>query len=307
MFKERSVKRPHRNILRLVTISFCLILLSIHTAYAAAPLLLVVYRTDSVIAADEGKAYYGDLRTRFSGVDLDVNSDSSKRKGTLEIKDAAYTFRTERANFNEGTEVIGGNHIFDLTYIGKIDNGKTSVYFPTDGGNKESLSFHDRYYDRVIFYGAAETELSEKTVSWTLGKDSGDVALPKIRSTREQLDSYVPYVEYILTDEKVTGVILRMVKPDEPEKAILKAGGTGFKEFYRVELWVNGSRENYYQELKFDKKFNPGDAIEVELNVDPPLLPSRIGTVFIWFKDEAQTDGADVKQKWSFHRRSKNL
>jgi hypothetical protein len=56
MFKKMSVGRPYLNLLRLVTIGVCLVLLSLGTAYAAAPRLLLAYRTDSVVLDDKPHA-----------------------------------------------------------------------------------------------------------------------------------------------------------------------------------------------------------------------------------------------------------
>jgi hypothetical protein len=95
-----------------------------------------------------------------------------------------------------------------------------------------------------------------------------------------------------------------MIKPDEPEKAIIKEDGSGFKEFWRVNLFGLAPRWEHLQEIKVDKKFKSGDSIEVELKVTPPQTPRFIGVVEVWYKDEAQADGADVWQRWNFYKRN---
>jgi hypothetical protein len=294
MFKKMSVGRSYLNLLRLVTISVCLVLLSLDTAYAAAPSLLLAYRTDSSIV--EGRSHYGGGGTRFSWVYLGINGGNAKSKGTLEIKDASYTFGTwetwNKSRGKKGTTVDKQSHTFDLPYINTILGGKSHTPAVNDEG--------------VVFYGAAETGLSEKTVSWTIGKANRELTLPQIPSTSEQLTSHAPYIEYIVTDEKVSAIILKIVKPDDsgaPQSALSKEEGTGFKEFWKVNLFGLSPRWEHLQELNVDKKFKPGETIEVELKVNPPQTPRFIGVVEVWYKDEAQADGADVWQRWNFYKR----
>jgi hypothetical protein len=262
-------------------------------AFAASandPHVFLAYRTDGVVS--DGKANYGGDHTRFSWVYLGINGGDSKSKGTLEIKDAEYTFGTwDDFRGKKGNSINGESHTFDLSYIDVIL------------GRKAHAPVIDN--KNVIFYGAAQTGLSEKTISWTLGKTSGEITLPKIRSTSEQLSSYVPYVEYVLMDDKVTGLILRMVKPDEPENAITKEDDdTGFREFGKVNLLGLSPNWEHLQEIKIDKKFKPGDVIEVGLKVNPPQTPRFIGVVEVWYKDETQTEGTEVWQRWNFYKRN---
>jgi hypothetical protein len=129
------------------------------------------------------------------------------------------------------------------------------------------------------------------------------VTLPKISSTTEQLASYVPYVEYVLTDAKVTGILLKMVKADDPRTVILKEDGTGFKEFGKVNLFGLAPSWEHLQQMKIDKKFKPGDAVEIELKVKPPREPRFIGVIEVWYKDAAQVKGVEVWQRWNFYKR----
>jgi hypothetical protein len=292
MIKKVSAKCPYAQTLGLIVISLLLALLSLDTAHAAAPRLFLAYRTDSAVF--EGRTHYGRGGTHFSWVYLGLNGGNAKSNGSLEIKNSSYTFGTwDDWSRKKGTTVDNESHTFDLAYM--INTLGNKAHSPTDGGNE------------VIFYGLAETDLSEKTVSWTLGKTTGEVTLPKIRSTGEQLTSYAPYVEYVTQDEKVTAIILRIVKPDdtgEPQNALTKEDGTGFKEFGKINLFGLAPRWEHLQEIIVDKKFKPGDVIEVELKVNPPQTPRFIGVVEVWYKEETQADGADVWQRWNFYKRS---
>jgi hypothetical protein len=268
----------------------CFALVPVQTAFAAAPpRVFVAYRTDSSIVDGKAEYFEGIKKTQFAWMYLGVAGGDPKSKGSLEIKGGRYTVGTWNDwRGKKGVSESGSDRAFDMAFVNGLV-GK--IHSPVLGKGEET-----------IFYGAAETGLSEKTISWSIGKTQGEVTLPKIRSTSEQMESYVPYAEYILADGKVTGITLRMVKPDQPQSAIVKEDGSGFGEFWKVSLFGLSPSWEHLQEIKIDRKFKPGDAVEVELKLDKPREGRFIGLVDVWYKDEAQTEGSDVWQRWSFYK-----
>ena len=124
--------------------------------------------------------------------------------------------------------------------------------------------------------------------------------MPKIRSTQEQLDSYVPYLEYALEDGKIKDLTFRIVKPGDTATALVKDDAIDFGVLGKVDFW---GRPGWWhmKEIKVGKKFKNGDTLETKITVKPPIDPRQVGVIGFHFGGAIQDKNAEVWYKWHFY------
>ena len=269
----------------------CFFLVS-EPALAAAPSFWIWHRTDCRM--EDGKTVYDD-GVNFTWLLMGIANVPASSKGSLTIKNGGYTYGTwnegPKRRQGSGTHVAGTTCQLDL----KIEkNGTISASSAVPVNAKgESL----------LFWGEADAGVSEKSLSYVLGKTAKDIVLPKIYSTQEQLDSYVPYLEYALEDGKIKDLTLRIVKPKDTVTALVKNDVIDFGVLAHVDFWGRSPRWQQMKIIKVDKKFKNGDTLEATIAVKPPLDPRSIGVIGIHFSRAKQDKNSEVWYKWHFYPR----
>ena len=199
-----------------------------------------------------GKANYRDAR--FDAINLFVRGEATPlgnitaedcrivlrdASGDLTIKGGSYAYW----NGSEDVEVRGEDRTFPLMLSGfwkyrEDDRENQFIY-----GLMDKDSGHDvRLFRNVGVEPSAEVGLGGKTIVWNLpglGISSTDI-FPRYRSTREQLDSYVPYVVFKKDGAKITGLRWRVVHPDRPHLPL------SLPTAQNVEVSLYEVGKNYY-------------------------------------------------------------
>lgn len=275
-----------KRILSLSVIAFAL-LLSHGTLFASDAKLWLAYRTDAEMSG--GKTVYD--KARFSWVYMGIKGLGKGNDGTFTIKKGKYTFGTFADRWSKGasSNVNGTDKEFTLAFVKGIMG--TTGFSPVNAQWKE-----------LIFWGAAETGLSEKTVSYKLDAAQGEIALPKIRSTKAQLESYVPYIEYVLSGKDITGLIVRFVSIKDTQTPLTRGEAVDLAFLERVNIFGKHPEWKFLKGVRIDKFFRTGDTLEASVKVDPPVDSRKVGVVEVWFRDAAQTKGAEVWQRWNCYQ-----
>ncbi len=141
----------------------------------------------SIADIKDGKADLSNARFRM--MELSINSDYYER-GTMTLSGGRYSYWDGKAV----QTVTEEPHTFELrdSFMPIVSN------------------------DEVYFLREAEGGLNGVNVSWNFPDDpsmNGSTTLPNFRTTQQQLDSFVPYVEYVYSGDKVSGFMVRLVNP----------------------------------------------------------------------------------------------
>jgi hypothetical protein len=142
-----------------------------------------------------------------------------------------------------------------------------------------------------------EGRLSAESIEYKIDKTSGSIDFPKFRSLTEQLNSYVPYIEYVLdsSDKMVTGIIVRFVKPDNPAEAIIR---DVTMEGITVGSLVVASKKLVH----INKSFKEGEAAETLVTLDPPIAANSIPSIGVLYKNTPnKAKYAELWYSWRYH------
>ncbi len=196
-----------------------------------------------------------------------------------------------------GELTLNGDQTFELKKF--IDGYGGDIFYAPVGENGEELE------------SDLDAELSGMSFSFTLGEEPAvSGTLPVTRSTAEQLNAYVPYVELIVENSRVTGFKWRLVSPDNPEKVLVRDDAAGIDP-----VWVGGIRvrkhngEDVYRSSRENGEivYEEGDELpEVTVTLPPAasvdlrdLQRVRIN-VRSAASEESRTENADAYYSWSF-------
>lgn len=180
--------------------------------------------------SDYSQARFSQLYVTVSNSDVQFTEEISKLEGTFTISGGNYSFW----NGTEMQKVSGTQHTLKLgsTY------GIWGYELYNDAGQRTRLCLE------------ADNGLNGVNVSWTvpdMPSLGGQATFPNYRTTQEQLDSFVPYIEFIRSGTQVTGMRWRVVKPSDTSKPVAQsfnmqfqvehASREGWNDFYASE-WV---------------------------------------------------------------------
>ena len=162
----------------------------------------------SIASLTDGHSDYSDARflnfyvaaTDFEGSATQADLNLT---GTMTLSGGNYSFWNGRNGgmlTNSGTQrtfgLAAGNWMSNI--------GDSIVYSPmTTSG------------DEIMFCLGADGGLNGVNVSWNLSSYSGQGTIPNYKTTQQQLDSCVPYIEFIRSGTQVTGARWRVVNPSD--------------------------------------------------------------------------------------------
>lgn len=160
----------------------CMVLAVLAASPAVSSESYVSATHQSIADIKDGKA---DLSSaRFRMMELSINSDYYGR-GTMTLSGGRYSYWDGKA-------------------------------LQTVTGEPHTFSSDDDSFAHWDFLREADGGLNGLNVSWTFPdnpSENGSDTLPNFRTTQQQLDSFVPYVEYVYSGDKVSGFTVRLVNP----------------------------------------------------------------------------------------------
>ena len=173
----------------------------------------------SVAYLKNGKTDYSDAK--FSHIWLDVTD--SETTATQTHVDLTGTFTLSGGNYSYVDKsllqkVSGTSQNFNL--VSDMSVGSNLVY---------ALNNSDENY--VRFIPDPEKNLAGVTATWkfpSMTSLNGQGTIPTLKTTEEQLNDCVPYVEFVTEGSKVTGLKWRMVKSSDVSQAVSEDVKIGF-------------------------------------------------------------------------------
>lgn len=108
---------------------------------------------------------------------------------------------------------------------------------------------------------------------------NGQSTIPKFRTTQEQLNNFVPYIEYIRSGENVTGFTWRIVNPQDTSTPIAPQN---YRMRIRVYSAVDDMGNRFFRNSWHD--INAGDTPEGTFTFEQPVNESQIYRVIVRFR-----------------------
>lgn len=238
----------------------CIMVLLLWTAGALADWkLTTVHR--SIVNFANGEPDYS--TARFLGVwsgatnyDAQMTKEDVNLKGNITFSGGNYSFW----NGKKGMSKISGTpYTFGLIPV--QDVGGPLEYVPITASA-----------DSVVFCLEANGGLNGVNVSWNFPDKpsyNGQGTVPNYRTTQEQLNTFVPYVEYISSGSQVTGLRWRLVSPDNTAEAVTLDFTVGFRLFNVLDIggyslysgsWITVEAGNPVSgDVTFDEPINGAD------------------------------------------------
>ena len=246
----------------------------------------------SIADMTDGKSDYSNARffrfaIRLIDSEVPVTEEIAKVSGSLTISGGRYSFWNGR----EMQKVSGDTMTFPFTEVTNVRDG--SVIF----------EMHDNNGDLVYLIPENETGLNGVNVSChfpAMTSFDGAVNLGTFRTTQEQLNEYVPYIEYVRDGTKVTGLKYRLVVSSDTETALPAENYTNV--FFNI--W--GTNWNFLTYTSEEEKhsewhaFPPGDKVEGTVSFDEPVEESDIWAAEIWFTNDVMGNYNNKAYHWYF-------
>ncbi len=245
--------------------------------------LVTVHR--SITDFVDGKPNYSPARflAFWVGVedyDAPATSEDVNLTGTMTFSGGNYSFW----DMGNGMRHISGTEqTFGLA--SDMDIGSWDRFYEPVTSNWESY---------LAFCLEADGGLNGVNVSWTIpGKPeySGHDTITNYRTTQQQLDSFVPYVEYIRNGSQVTGLRWRAVKLGNPEEALTFDFRMGFRVFGVRSTNGNALYSGSWQYVE------AGNPVSGEVIFDSPINEADISLI-IAALGEKSTELHGIYQWW---------
>lgn len=253
----------------------------------ASPYFLIWHEVDANIV--DGKSSYDDVT--FCHLYCDITNAATKRGGSLTITDLSASFGTWAEfsnNKSAAARIAGETKKFKLLY---------------DGSEEGLLPVGDEGV-KLIFWGDADKGFSDKHFSFAIdGSTTAKGTLPTIRSTTEQMKSFVPYIELVVDVlDRVTDVKWRFVDPANADVALVKrtkAGGANVGRVIRLTfLDANGKRISI---SRVRKNFTDGEELSGIAKLEKAVMLSELNQVRILFEEDNQKPKCLVNYEWHFY------
>ncbi|MDR3231960.1 MAG: hypothetical protein LBT65_11015 [Synergistaceae bacterium] len=242
-------------------------------AFAEADYTYINHQTTTFLK--EGKPVYDDAMFQYINFYVEYTLPSAvadeSAVGAFTIKNGTYAYWDEN---DQRQNVAGEDKTFDLRY---------------QGGDATYAEFSPRFANgiNVLFRRAADGGLQGKAYNWTLNGDSSSGTMPNFRTTKEQLDAYVPYVEL-----GSSAVSWKMVLP--------KTGGAvvvPFQSRYRIGLWAkDGTRLARSDWQPFEANATPSGEFPIPADVDK----QAINRVRMEVQDVQANPALPYRYRWEF-------
>ena len=188
-------------------------------------------RHSSTAALVNGKSSYNNAK--FSSIAFFIPNDGIvvcearhlTDTGRITVTGGGYTINDADTLDTLSTVAAGQDMTFKLRNDGMASIGTTYVEYQPIGDNGR----------RIQFGGGADTGFNGKTISWTFPADlagfNGRGVVHNYKSTAEQLNIGVPYVELVSEDGYITSVNYKIVTASNTSTAITPSYRTDFS-FY---------------------------------------------------------------------------
>lgn len=203
------------------------------SAFAAAPSLFLQHITS--VDMIDGKPSYTGQSPSLESIYMEFEDTDQQNlgvNGTLTLKNGTYAY----GSWQGGKWTILGTVMAqdkDFT-LWSAEDGGYYYHYPSDASGN--------LYE---FAGSAETGLSTKDFSYSIGSFSGNGKLPVIHSISEQMRAFVPYIEPVKNGGNVTGLVWRFVKPSNTSTALTNDASVGIDRIRRIRVVTkNGSWED---------------------------------------------------------------
>ncbi len=238
-----------------------------------------------------GQSDYSDARFlefRVEVVDLDFDSIATRedvnRSGTITIAGGNYSFW----NGKEMQRVSGTQQTFKLNFESWSGVGDNVAYMLVMDNDEEFSCGVE-----------ADNGLNGISASWNFPDKpsyNGQGVVPNYKTTREQLNTFVPYVEYIRSGSSVTGIKWRVVNPSDTSKPLSQDFGMSFNVNHVCDAYGDYLYSGPWEYIE------PGRIPEGTVMFDEPIDESEIHVIRVYLNYEI--DGKETTNHWFFKKSS---
>ena len=297
---------------RIITyLTLLLIIFSFSSSALAEPRLWSVHNSYVTVGVTIGSDDYfkTDLSTaKFLNVDFEVVDDNAELPGiNTNDRPSIPKMTIEGGNYSYFTgslveEVSGGSKTFEIS---RTDALTWDEDYKKTGYVKPGYTAANEEGDWIHFMFKADGGINGAKVTWpayeSLTRGSGTV--PNFKTTKEQLDDIVPYIEYFGTQAEdygegwlaVEGFKWRFVKSSDVTKAV----STDVKITLQVIGSYNHSDSSWgeeYLSLGEAVTFEAGDILSGEVKFEKGTNDMPFQTVLRYYKN----DNKDECYQWRF-------
>ena len=227
--------------------------------------------------SDYSQARFSQIYVTVSDNDVQFTEEISKLPGTFTISGGNYSFW----NGQEMQKVSEAPHTFKLgsTY------GIWGYELYRDDGQRTRLCLE------------ADNGLNGINANWSvpdMPSLSGQATFPNYRTTQEQLDSFVPYIEFIRSGSKVTGLNWRVVNPSDTSKPV--------SQDFNMEFQVDNASRKGWDEFYWSPwvQIPAGETPEGTLTFYEPIEESEIWLIEVNLN--TFDEDAEKIHTWKFSR-----
>ena len=188
----------------------------------------------SIAEITGGKSDYSEarfLKFDVNALDFDfiTSSKDAYLKGSMTLSGGNYSFLDSKSVMRK---ISGTPHTFEFGSLYGVNS--LMHYGPLTASGEET-----------VFCLSADNGLNGVNVSWNfpdMPSYNGQGTIPNYRTTQEQLDSIVPYIEYIYEGSNVKGLKWRVVNPADTSKPLPQDFDMYFQveAVYSAEGWADG-------------------------------------------------------------------
>ena len=261
----------------------CMLLVMLLTSAACGATTL---RSDHKSFAEivDGHADYSDARfgyVRFRVRNREATDDTAKQSGTLTVSGGNYTYAD-----GDGLKKVAGT-------------SDTFILSPNPS-NKEYYLLKNKEDDEIRFGLEADNGLNGASVSWNfpdMPSLNGQGVVSTYKTTQEQMNSYVPYFEYVLDGSKATGIKWRIVNPSDMNTPVSQDFYMGFN----INDVVVGSE---YLDADSWTDIAPGDTPEGIIMFESPVEASEI--VLVVLRLDTSEPGKEGEYQWYFYKKDRD-
>ena len=240
----------------------------------------------SIVDLADGKPDYSTARflsmwVEALGYDGQATQADVNLTGTMTFSDGDYSFWDSK---NGMRHISGASHTFGLAAGSWVNVGSAPEYVPMTASG-----------DNVVFCLEADGGLNGVNVSWSFPDKpdySGTGTVPHYRTTQSQLESYVPYVEYVRSGSQVSGLRWRIVSPDNTAEAV----ALDFESWFVIDSVQDADGTTLYSGSWTD--IEAGNPVSGEATFDSPLNEADISRIRVAFN--RWNEDSENSYQWFF-------
>ena len=175
-----------------------------------------------------GKASYNNAK--FYGLTLVVETENAilaeakhfTNEGRITIPGGGYSIRDDDSEEIIGTVASGTDRTFSLNMYNEVHIDQDWLEYILRGEDSRV----------IVLAEDAETGLNGRIVTWTFPSSlnmNGSAVIPNFKSVNEQLVSYVPYIDVVSADGRITAINYKLVNPLDTSAALQPSYRTDFR------------------------------------------------------------------------------